>query len=163
MDAFTGLPDAGEVLEKGATKASIRHREGIQVDLRVVEPEAFGAALVYFTGSKQHNIRIREMALKRKLKISEYGVFREASGRRVAAATEEEVYATVGLPWISRAARGCREIEAALAGTKDLVEPAISRATHCHTRASDGLPRWRPGGGGARPGLRHVAAPITAL
>ncbi len=100
MNAFVKLPDVGEVLEKGATKASMRHRDGIQVDLRVVEPETFGAALLYFTGSKQHNIRVREMALKKGLKISEYGVFRESSGRRIAAATEEEVYAAVGLPWI---------------------------------------------------------------
>jgi DNA polymerase (family 10) len=141
MEAFAGLPDVAEVLERGATKASIRHREGIQVDLRVVEPEAFGAALVYFTGSKQHNIRIREMALKRGLKISEYGVFREASGRRVAAATEEEVYATVGLPWIPPELReDAGEIEAALAGKlPDLVELAdIKGDLHCHTRASDG-------------------------
>ncbi len=141
MEAFAGLPDVAEVLEKGETKASIRHREGIQVDLRVVEPEAFGAALVYFTGSKQHNIRIREMALKRKLKISEYGVFREASGRRVAAATEEEVYASVGLPWIPPELReDAGEIEAARAGRlPELVKLAdIKGDLHCHTRASDG-------------------------
>ena len=76
MNAFVRLPQVGEVLEKGSTKASIRHREGIQVDLRVVEPDCFGAALAYFTGSKQHNIRIREMAVKKGLKISEYGVFK---------------------------------------------------------------------------------------
>ena len=67
MAAFTRLPAVGEVLERGETKASIRHRAGIQVDLRVVEPECFGAALAYFTGSKQHNIRVREMALKKGL------------------------------------------------------------------------------------------------
>jgi DNA polymerase (family 10) len=141
MDAFVGLRDVAEVLEKGPTKASIRHRDGIQVDLRVVEPGTFGAALVYFTGSKQHNIRIREMALKRKLKISEYGVFREPSGRRVAAATEEEVYAAIGLPWIPPELReDAGEIEAALAGTLPaLVELGDIRGDlHCHTRASDG-------------------------
>jgi DNA polymerase (family 10) len=100
IKAFTGLRQAAEVVERGTTKAAIRHRDGIQVDLRVVEPEAFGAALVYFTGSKQHNIRIREIGMKRGLKISEYGIFREGNGRRIAGASEEEVYAAVGLPWI---------------------------------------------------------------
>src|SRR5262249_2804894 len=99
MTAFTGLPEVLDVLERGGTKASVRHREGIQIDLRVVEPEAFGAALVYFTGSKQHNIRIREMAVRKGLKISEYGVF-DDKGKRVAGKSEDEVYAAIGLPWI---------------------------------------------------------------
>src|SRR5262245_42469525 len=64
MGVFTRLPQVQDILAGGPTKASVRHREGIQIDLRVVEPEAFGAALVYFTGSKQHNIRIREMAVR---------------------------------------------------------------------------------------------------
>ncbi len=141
MDAFVRLPDVAEILEKGATKASIRHREAIQVDLRVVEPECFGAALVYFTGSKQHNIRIREMALRRDLKLSEYGLFRGASGKRVAGATEEEVYAAIGLPWIPPELReDAGEIEAALAGRlPSLVTVADIRGDlHCHTKASDG-------------------------
>ncbi|HXJ33444.1 MAG TPA: DNA polymerase/3'-5' exonuclease PolX [Candidatus Eisenbacteria bacterium] len=141
MDAFVALPDVAEILEKGATKGSIRHREGIQVDLRVMEPASFGAALVYFTGSKQHNIRIREMAVRRHLKINEYGVFREKSGARVAGATEEEVYSAVGLPWIPPELReDAGEIEAALARrlpalvTLDEVRGDL----HCHTKASDG-------------------------
>lgn len=141
MRAFVGLPEAAEVLERGATKAAIRHREGIQVDLRVVEPACFGAALQYFTGSKQHNIRIREMAGKRGLKLSEYGVFRAATGRRIGGATEEEVYAAVGLPWIPPELReDTGEIEAALRGALPrLVEPDDLRGDlHCHTRASDG-------------------------
>ena len=76
MEVFTTMPVAGDILAKGATKSSIRTRQGIQVDLRVVEPESFGAALCYFTGSKAHNIRIREMGVKLGLKINEYGVFR---------------------------------------------------------------------------------------
>jgi DNA polymerase (family 10) len=143
MRAFTGLPQVGEVLEKGETKASIRHREGIQVDLRVVEPGCFGAALQYFTGSKQHNIRIREMAGKKGLKLSEYGVFRESTGRRIAGATEEEVYAAVGLPWIPPEIREDQgEVEAALRGTLPrLVELDDLRGDlHCHTKASDGHP-----------------------
>jgi DNA polymerase (family 10) len=141
MEAFVRLPQVADVLEKGSTKASIRHREGIQVDLRVVEPESFGAALAYFTGSKQHNIRIREMAVKRGLKISEYGVFKTATGRRAAGATEEEVYAAVGLPWIPPELReDSGEIEAALKdGLPALVELGDIRGDlHCHTRASDG-------------------------
>ncbi len=141
METFVGLPQVAEVLERGTTKASIRHREGIQVDLRVVEPEAFGAALVYFTGSKQHNIRIREMAVKKGLKITEYGVFEEAGGRRVAGATEEEIYAAIGLPFIPPELREDRgEIEAALEGKlPKLVEVGNIRGDlHAHTHASDG-------------------------
>jgi DNA polymerase (family 10) len=141
MEAFVRLPQVEAVVERGSTKAAIRHREGIQVDLRVVEPEAFGAALVYFTGSKQHNIRIREMAVRKGLKISEYGVFRERDGRRLAGATEEEVYAAVGLPWIPPELReDSGEIEAALRGALPrLVEPADLRGDlHCHTNATDG-------------------------
>ena len=141
MHAFTTLPQAAEVLERGETKASIRHREGIQVDLRVLEPECFGAALAYFTGSKQHNIRIREMAVKKGLKISEYGVFRASTGRRVAGATEEEVYAAVGLPWIPPELReDLGEVEAAAKGAlPDLVALGDIRGDlHCHTKATDG-------------------------
>jgi DNA polymerase (family 10) len=141
MKAFVGLPQVAEVLERGETKAAIRHRESIQVDLRVLEPEAFGAALVYFTGSKQHNIRIREMAGKKGLKVSEYGVFRESTGRRIAGATEEEVYAAIGLPWIPPELReDSGEIEAALAGRLPrLVTLADIRGDlHCHTKATDG-------------------------
>jgi len=141
MQAFVTLPQAAEVLERGTTKGSIRHREGIQVDLRVVEPECFGAALVYFTGSKQHNIRIREMGMKRGLKISEYGVFREKSGRRLAGASEEEIYAAIGLPWIPPELReDAGEVEAARAKRLPrLVTLAEVRGDlHCHTNATDG-------------------------
>ena len=141
MRAFVGLPEAGEVLERGGTKASIRLREGIQVDLRVVQAACFGAALVYFTGSKQHNIRIREIAVKKGLKVSEYGVFRAATGRRLAGRTEEEVYAAIGLPWIPPELReDTGEVEAALRDRlPDLVTlDDIRGDLHCHTRASDG-------------------------
>ena len=141
MEAFVGLPQAAAVLERGPTKAAIRHTEGIQVDLRVVEPEVFGAALVYFTGSKPHNIRIREMALKKGLKVSEYGVFREKSGRRIAGATEEEVYAAVGLPWIPPELReDSGEIEAARRGAlpRLVALDDLQGDLHCHTKASDG-------------------------
>jgi DNA polymerase (family 10) len=141
MHAFTHLDAVADVVERGETKAAIRHREGIQVDLRVVDPRCFGAALVYFTGSKAHNIRLRARAMKRGLKISEYGVFRGARARRIAGATEEEVYAAVGLPWIPPELREDRgEIDAAAAGTlPDLVALSDVRGDfHCHTNASDG-------------------------
>jgi DNA polymerase (family 10) len=140
LDRFVGLPEVASVLLRGETKSSIRHREGIQVDLRVVEPDAFGAALQYFTGSKTHNVKLRELAVRRKLKISEYGVFDER-GRRVAGRTEEEVYAAVGLPWFPPELReDTGEIEAALAGAlPPLVEARHIRGDlHAHTDWSDG-------------------------
>jgi DNA polymerase (family 10) len=141
IKAFTGLRQAAEVLERGTTKAVIRHREGIQVDLRVVEPESLGTALVYFTGSKQHNIRIRERGMKRGLKISEYGVFRARSGRRIAGASEEEVYAALGLPWIPPELReDTGEIDAALNGRLPALVSLddVRGDLHCHTSATDG-------------------------
>jgi DNA polymerase (family 10) len=141
VQAFTGLRQASEVLERGTTKAAIRHREGIRVDLRVVEPECAGAALAYFTGSKQHNIRLREMGMKRGLKISEYGVFRQRTGRRIAGGSEEEVYAAVGLPWIPPELReDAGEIEAAAARKlpRLVALDDVRGDLHCHTNATDG-------------------------
>ncbi len=141
IETFVSLPSALDVLAHGDTKASIRHQEGIQVDLRVVEPEAFGAALQYFTGSKEHNVRVREIASKKGLKVSEYGVFDEKSGKRIAGATEEDVYRAVGLPWIPPELReNSGEVEAALKGKlPGLVEQdAIRGDLHAHTDWSDG-------------------------
>jgi DNA polymerase (family X) len=138
---FTTLPSVSEVLAQGPTKASVRHQEGLALDLRVVEPAAFGAALQYFTGSKDHNVRVRELAVRRGLRISEYGVFDETTGSRVAGATEEEVYATVGLPWIPPELRENQgEIEAAREGRlPTLVTAADLRGDlHAHTDWSDG-------------------------
>jgi DNA polymerase (family 10) len=141
IKAFTGLRQVAEVLERGETKAAVRHREGIQVDLRVVEPDCLGAALVYFTGSKQHNIRLREMAMRRGLRISEYGVFRGAERRRIAGATEEEVYAAVRLPWIPPELReDAGEIDAARARRLPALVALddVRGDLHCHTDATDG-------------------------
>ncbi|HEX6210831.1 MAG TPA: DNA polymerase/3'-5' exonuclease PolX [Methylomirabilota bacterium] len=138
---FTTLPSVAEVLAQGPTKATIRHQDGLAVDLRVVEPPAFGAALQYFTGSKEHNVRLRETASRRGLRISEYGVFDEATGARVAGATEEDVYATVGLPWIPPELRENQgEIDAAREGRLPrLVSAADIRGDlHAHTDWSDG-------------------------
>ncbi|PWB42818.1 MAG: DNA polymerase/3'-5' exonuclease PolX [Candidatus Methylomirabilota bacterium] len=141
MAVFTSLPQVAEVLLQGDTKATIRHREGIQVDLRVVEPDCFGAALQYFTGSKAHNIRVRELAVRKGLKVSEYGVFKEATGRRIAGASEEEVYLAVGLPYIPPELReDGGEIEAALDGRlPNLLELRHIRGDlHAHTDWTDG-------------------------
>lgn len=118
LDRFVALPNTDHVLAHGPTRAAIVLRSGLQIDARLVPPESFGAALVYFTGSKAHNIALRRRALARGLKLNEYGVFR--GNRRIAGATEESVYAAVGLPWIPpelRADDG--EIEAAEAGRLD--------------------------------------------
>jgi DNA polymerase (family 10) len=141
IETLTTLPSVTEVIVRGPTKASVRHQDGLQIDLRVVEPAAFGAALQYFTGSKDHNVRVREIASRRGLRISEYGVFDERTGERVAGATEEEVYATVGLPWIPPELRENQgEVEAAREGRlPHLVATADIRGDlHAHTDWSDG-------------------------
>jgi DNA polymerase (family 10) len=141
MEVFVGLPNVAEVLAHGETKSSVRLRENIQVDLRVVEPDCFGAALQYFTGSKQHNIRVRELAQRKDLKVSEYGAFNERINRRVAGKTEAEVYEAVGLPFIPPELReDGGEIEAALEGRlPTLVSlPDIRGDLQMHTTWSDG-------------------------
>jgi DNA polymerase (family X) len=141
IGTLVNLPSLTEILARGDTKASVRHQDGIQIDLRVVEPAAFGAALQYFTGSKDHNVRLREMARRRGLSISEYGVFEERTGTRVAGATEEDVYAAVGLPWISPELReNTGELEAARAGRLPalVTAAAIRGDLHAHTDWSDG-------------------------
>ncbi|GAA2676227.1 DNA polymerase/3'-5' exonuclease PolX [Streptomyces aculeolatus] len=142
MAAFTGLPLVGEVIGAGETKTSIRTTGGVQVDLRVVPPDAWGAALQYFTGSKQHNIRLREIAVRKKLKLSEYGLFHARSGRRIRVTTEEDVYARLGLPWIPPPLREDRgEIEAAGRGELPelLAEDDLRGDLHTHTDLTDGI------------------------
>ncbi len=106
-----------DVLAAGDAKTSVVTRNGLQVDLRVVEPEAYGAALVYFTGSVAHNVRIRERAVRRGLTLNEYGLFGKESGQRVAGATEAEVYAALRLAFVPPPMReDAGEVEAAAAG-----------------------------------------------
>ena len=141
MDLFTRLPYAEKILAHGRTKSSIITREGIQVDLRVVNPDSFGAALCYFTGSKAHNIHIRDMAKSKGLKINEYGVFREKSGRNLAGKEEEDVYKTINLSLIPPELREDRgEIETALEGRLPrLIELGqIKGDLHVHSKWSDG-------------------------
>lgn len=141
MDAFVTLPSVHDILAKGETKSSVMTRHGIQVDVRVVEPEAFGAALAYFTGSKAHNIRLRDMARRKALKISEYGVFEERTGKRIAGGEEEDIYDVLGLPFIVPELReDAGEIEAALQGQlPDLITVDDIRGDlHVHSTWSDG-------------------------
>ncbi|HET9488203.1 MAG TPA: DNA polymerase/3'-5' exonuclease PolX [Methylomirabilota bacterium] len=135
------LPSVREVLAHGDTRASVRHQEGLQIDLRVVEPQALGAALQYFTGSREHNVRLRELARRQGRSISEYGVFDERTGARLAGATEEDVYAAVGLGWIPPELReDAGELEAARAGRLPqlVTAEAIRGDLHAHTDWSDG-------------------------
>lgn len=132
-------PDIDKVLAHGPTKCSFVLRSGMQVDVRIVEPACYGAALHYFTGSKSHNIAVRKLGLKRHLKISEYGVFRDE--RRISGRTEEEVFRAVGLPWIPPELREDRgEVQAAREGRlPELVELSQIRGDlHVHTNATDG-------------------------
>ncbi len=139
MERFTGHEDVAEVLSKGPTRSTVRLRGGLQVDLRVVPQASYGAALYYFTGSKAHNVAVRTIAVRKGLKVNEYGVFRGST--RVAGRTEQEVFKTVGLPYIEPELREDRgEIEAAKARklphlvTLDDVRGDL----HVHTKASDG-------------------------
>jgi len=139
MDRFVTYDEVRDVQAKGSTRATVILKSGLQVDLRVVDEDCFGAALQYFTGAKAHNIEIRRLAQQRKLKISEYGVFKNK--KRIAGDTEESVYRAVGLPWIAPELRENRgEIEAARAGKlPKLVEFAdLKGDLHAHTKATDG-------------------------
>ena len=139
MDHFVNYDEIDQVASKGKTRSTVVLRNHLQVDLRVVEPDSFGAALHYFTGSKAHNIAIRRRAQQRGLKINEYGVFK--GQKRVAGDTEESVFKSVDLPWIAPELREDRgEIQAAeKKRLPDLVEVKDIRGDlHAHTKATDG-------------------------
>ncbi len=141
MDRFVGYEDVSKILAKGPTRSTVVLRSGLQVDLRVIPESQYGAALVYFTGSKAHSIEMRKVGIKRGLKINEYGVFRVRDNRRIAGKTEAEVYGTIGLPFIEPELRENRgEIEAARAGKipKLLTSADIKGDLHVHTDATDG-------------------------
>jgi DNA polymerase (family 10) len=149
-DRFVSLPEIEKILVHGESKCSVRLAAGIQVDLRVVDASCYGAALMYFTGSKEHNVRLRERALAQGLTLNEYGLFPEDDKptpphqrgvKPLAAKTEEEIYATLGLPWIPPELREDRgEIDLALRKKlPKLVEVTeIKSELHAHTTASDG-------------------------
>ncbi|MCD6468817.1 MAG: DNA polymerase/3'-5' exonuclease PolX [Thermoplasmata archaeon] len=141
MDFFVKYQDVYQILVKGSTKTSVILRDGLQVDLRVVKPESFGAALQYFTGSKEHNIQIRNLAIKKGFKVNEYGVFEKDTEKYVAGKHEEEVYKAIGLQYIEPELRENRgEIELAqknklprLIGYNE-----IKGDFHIHSNWSDG-------------------------
>ena len=137
MDAFTSYEDVSRVIAQGDTKSAVVLRNGLQVDLRVVPQESYGAALHYFTGSKAHNIAVRHLGVQRGLKINEYGVFRGEA--RLAGRTEAEVFAAVDLPWIEPELReDWGEIAAAQAG------PAARSSSPWPTSGATSTPTPRP-------------------
>src|SRR5437773_8593423 len=139
MDRFVSYGEVGEVVSKGDTRATVKLRGGLQVDLRAVEPAAYGAALQYFTGSKAHNVELRKIAQEQGYKLNEYGLFKGT--RRVAGQTEEEIYRTLGLDWMPPELREARG-EIALAREHRpprLVELADLRGDlQMHTSETDG-------------------------
>jgi len=142
MDAFTSLPYVDRVLAHGDTKSSVVTTRGLQVDLRVIPPSCWGASLQYFTGSKAHNVKLRELAVRKKLKLSEYGLFHAGTDELIVAETEEEVYGQLGLPWIPPTLREDRgEVEAAGKGElPDVLQlDQIRGDLHTHTDLTDGL------------------------
>jgi DNA polymerase (family 10) len=153
--ALGRAPDVARVLAAGPTKSTVRLKSGLQVDLRVVRPESYGAALHYFTGSKAHNIALRTRAMRMGLKVSEYGVF-DRRGKRRGGASEEDVFRAVGLPFIPPELReGAGEIEAAEADRlpKLVEEQDLLGDLHAHTKASSD----------ARSTLEEMAAEARSL
>jgi DNA polymerase (family 10) len=159
MDCLAAHPLVESVLQRGETKQRVRLKTGMELDLRVVPEESFGAAMQYFTGSKEHNVVVRQRAKDLGLKLNEYGVFRDDV--QVAGRTEEEVYAAVGLPWFPPELRENRhEFEWADAGKlPELVTLAdIKGDLHMHTTASDGAATIEQMAIAARDrGLKYIA------
>lgn len=142
METFARLPMVTEVIARGETKTSVRTSKGLQVDLRVVPPAVWGAALQYFTGSKEHNVRVREIAVRKKYKLSEYGLFDAETGELIVSETEAEVYERLGLQWVPPTLREDRG-EVAAAAKRELprlVEVDDIRGDlHTHTDLTDGV------------------------
>jgi DNA polymerase (family 10) len=139
MAAFA---EGHEVIASGPTKTTIRTTDGVRADLRVVPLDAWGAALQYFTGSAAHNVAVRQIAVRRKLKLSEYGLFEADTGTLIVSRTEEEVYARLGLAWIPPAMREDRgEIEAAARQEipRLVRENDLKGDLHTHTDLTDGV------------------------
>jgi DNA polymerase (family X) len=149
MAAFVSMPEVTSVVASGETKTSVRistehvgHRGSIQVDLRVIPAQSWGAAMQYFTGSQAHNVATREIAVRKKLKLSEYGLFEVESGNLLASATEEEVYERLGMDWVPPPMREDNgEVQAAqrhqLPTLIQLTD--IKGDLHSHTNLTDGV------------------------
>jgi DNA polymerase (family 10) len=159
MDRLGEFDSVQTVIGRGDTKMSVRLAEGLQIDLRVVPEESFGAALLYFTGSKEHNVELRGTAKRLGLKINEYGVFRDE--QYIAGREEADVYAAVDLPWIPPELREARrEFQWAADGClPQLIEISDLRGDlHMHTRATDGRNTIEEMAEGAkRRGLKYIA------
>ncbi len=140
-DHFLKFPKVAEVVASGENKVSVKLKEGIQVDVRMLAPESYGAAMQYFTGSKAHNVALRDRAKRMGYKLSEYGLFRISDGGKIAGRTEEEVYNALGLSYIEPELReNSGEIDAAAAGElpRLLRQEDIRGDLHMHTTATDG-------------------------
>ncbi len=139
IDYFVSLPGIEKIWAKGATKASIRRREGFDIDLRVVPEKSYGSALQYFTGSKEHNIVLRQIAINKGLKLNEYGLFK---GKKIIAGkTEEEIYEKLGIKYMEPEIReNTGEIEASLKGElpKIIDYKDIKGDLHCHSNWNGG-------------------------
>ncbi|HEC75788.1 MAG TPA: DNA polymerase/3'-5' exonuclease PolX [Thermoplasmatales archaeon] len=139
MNVFTEMKRVEKVLAKGTTKSSVRLKSGVQVDLRVVEKESFGSALQYFTGSKEHNVELRKIAIKNGYKLNEYGLFK--GEERIAGEDEEDVYKALGMQWIPPELRENRgEVEASLSNKlpKIVEYEDVKGDLQMHTKWSDG-------------------------
>ena len=142
MRALTELPEVTEVIASGETKTSVRVAGGLQVDLRVIPPDCWGAALQYFTGSQAHNVRVRAIAVHSGLKLSEYGLFDAGTGELIVSRTEEEVYQRLGLAWVPPPLReDAGEVQAAQRGELPSLVTAgdIRGDLHTHTNLTDGV------------------------
>lgn len=142
METFTKLPMVKQVIAHGTTKSSILTYEGVQIDLRVVDNQCFGAALQYFTGSKEHNVKLREYAQKKGYKINEYGIYRIDDEEKKGGEKEEEIYQILGMEWIPPEMREDQgEIEAALQKRLPVLVDIkdIQGDLHVHSNWSDGL------------------------
>jgi DNA polymerase (family 10) len=142
MNSFTKLPEVSKIIAKGETKSSVLLSEGIQVDLRVVELDSYGSALQYFTGSKEHNIKLRELAIQKDFKLSEYGLFNRQSDKKLSGQSEEDIYKQLGLDYIEPELRENRgEIEAASKKKlpKLITLQDVKGDLHVHTNWSEGL------------------------
>ncbi|MHB1131135.1 MAG: DNA polymerase/3'-5' exonuclease PolX [Chloroflexota bacterium] len=141
MVAFTSLPIVKEVIWTGPSKTSILTRDNLQIDLRVAEPSVYGSMLHHFTGSKAHNIHLRDIAISKGYRLNEYGLFSQSDGRLVSGASEEEIYESLGIEWMPPEMREDRgEIEAAANGKlpKLITESDLRGDLHVHSNWSDG-------------------------
>ena len=161
MEKFVNLHLVKEILAEGLTKSAILTEQDMQVDLRVVPPDSFGAALLYFTGSQAHNVHLREMAVKRGLKINEYGVFQVKDDKKIAGEDENKMYEILGLRYIEPELReGMGEFEAAQHNTLPVLVELndIKGDLHTHTDYSDGLNSIEEMAAAAkRKGYRYIA------